>query len=282
LIALDVGKDHDLKYHNNTTQNAVQNAQQAFTDSSKLCSGMNRNSASQNVRRQLEIEFLPQLLRQLSRVKFGGVLQFHPIGVGLKFAAGDIIDVIGSDALESPFDHVRIEDGAYDTVAFEDDLHEAQLEIILELLGELREVKQLEYETIASEEQPEVKTVLGVTVAMGVTVAQVLELLDNPVHLHGPNFSQMYGATSLAEDPNLVLEWDEEFLLELIERGLDGQAAIELLYQAYPLREGRGSTKRSAIRAFEHLLELRVIAPYTANATLEVEPELESNALSHR
>jgi hypothetical protein len=235
---------------------------------------MARPSTPQQVRRQLEIEFLPQLLRQLSRMKFSGVLQFHPIGVGLKFVAGDIIDVTGSDALESPFDHVNIEDAPKDTVAFEDDLHEAQLEIVLELLDELRVVKQLEYETIPSEQTPEVNA------ALGVTVAQVLELLENPVQVMKSDFAQMYGATALAEDPNLVLEWDEEFLLELIERGLDGQAAIELLHQAYPLREGRGSTKRSAIRAFEHLLQLRVIAPYRANATLEVEPELEPDALT--
>jgi hypothetical protein len=231
---------------------------------------MSRNSTPQHLRRQLEIEFLPQLLRQLSRMKFSGVLQFHPIGIGLKFATGDVIDVTGSDALESPFDHLQIED----TVAFEDDLQEAQLEIILEALDELREVKRLEYETIPSEQPPEVGT------ALGVTVAQVLELFDNRVRVPGPNFAQMYGATTLAEDPDLVLEWDEEFLLEMIERGLDGQAALELLHQAYPLRDGRGSTKRSAIRAFEHLLELRVIAPYQANSTLEVEPELEPDPLT--
>jgi hypothetical protein len=237
---------------------------------------MSRAATSQHLRRQLEIEFLPQLLRQLSRMKFSGLLQFHPIGVGLKFVAGDIIDVTGSDALESPYDHLRIEESNQDAVAFEDDLHEAQLEIILELLEELREVKHLEYETIPSEQAPEVNA------ALGVTVAQVLELFDNAVQLPKPDFAQMYGATALAEDPNMVLEWDEEFLLELIERGLDGQAAIDLLHQAYPLHEGRGSTKRSAIRAFEHLLELRVIAPYKANATLEVEPEIEPDALTHK
>ncbi len=237
---------------------------------------MSRNSGPQHVRRQLEIEFLPQLLRQLSRMKFGGVLQFYPIGIGLKFVAGDIIDVIGSDALESPFDHVHIEDKTEDTVAFEDDLHEAQLEIIFEALDELREVKQLEYETIPNDQYAEVNA------ALGVTVAQVLELFDNGVQVPSPNFAQMYSATALAESPDLVLEWDEEFLLEMIERGLDGQAALELLHQAYPLREGRGSTKRSAIRAFEHLLKLGVITPYKANATLEAEPELEPDALTLR